>query len=191
MEALDTAIRISFKSPESDLWEPPVVVADEEEAALHQAQEEMAGVFLEEESRLSDSEGTLQDLIEQEDRLGLQLEQARQKLYQLLADLTRMSSQQEEADRRLNVLAELVERNRQEAITVTGQLENLKDSSGKLTLALESIAKDRQSMGEKRQQLQGRQTEIKEQMEHLEAELLERREEFSHQRSRLESLEQL
>lgn len=30
MDALDTAIRISFKSPGSGSWEPPVVVADEE-----------------------------------------------------------------------------------------------------------------------------------------------------------------
>ena len=167
------------------------VVADDEDTSLRQAQEELAGVSLEEESRLRDSEGALQELIEQEERLGLQLEQARQKLYQLLAELTRMSSQQEEAERRLKVLAELVERNRQEAIAVTAQLENLKDNSGQLALALESNEKDRQSLGDKRQQLQGRQTELKGRMEQLEVELLERREDFSRQRSRLESLEQL
>ena len=92
------------------------IIADEEETSLLQAKEEQAGVCNEEESRLRDSEGALQEMIEQEDRLASQLEQARQKLYQLLAELTRMSSQQEESDRRLNVLAELVERNRQEAI---------------------------------------------------------------------------
>ena len=53
--------------------------------------------------------------------MGLQLEQARQKLYQLLADLTRVNSQQEEADRRLAVLADVVERNHQEAVAITGQ----------------------------------------------------------------------
>ncbi len=97
-----------------------------------QSQQDQSRVFAEEEARLVASEDVLLDLTEQEESLGRQLEQARQKLYHLLAELTRMSSQQEEADRRLAVLADLSERNRQEAVAVTGQLERLQNNSSSL-----------------------------------------------------------
>ncbi len=115
--------------------------ADQEEESLRQAQQEQSRVFAEEEIRLAESEDMLLDFSEQEDNLGRQLDQARQKLYLLLAELTRMSSQQEEADRRLAVLADVTERNRHEAITVTGQLERLQHSSSDLTSTLEIIEK--------------------------------------------------
>jgi len=165
--------------------------ADQEEAALRQTQEDQTRTFAEEEVRLTESEGVLLDLTEQEDSLGRQLDQARQKLYHLLAELTRMSSQQEEADRRLAILTDVTERNRHEAVAVTGQLERLQNSSSSLASTLETIEKDRSALVEKRQTLQESQSRLKEQMEQVENELLLRREEFSRHRSRLESLQQL
>ena len=165
--------------------------ADVEEAALRQTQEGQVRVYAEEEVRLIENEGMLLDLTDQEEGLGIQLDQARQKLYHLLAELTRMSSQQEEADRRLAVLADVTERNRHEAVAVTGQLERLQNSSSSLTSTLESIEKERGGLVQKRQALQEGQASLKEQMEQVENELLLRREEFSRQRSRLESLQQL
>jgi len=164
---------------------------DVEEATLLQTQEEQVRVFAEEEVRLTESEGLLLDLTEQEDSLGRHLDQARQKLYHLLAELTRMSSQQEEADRRLAALTDVTERNRHEALAVAGQLERLQNSSSSLTSTLEAIEKERAVLVQKRQTLQESQTSLKEQMEQVENELLIRREEFSRQRSRLESLQQL
>ncbi|MDH3454046.1 MAG: chromosome segregation protein SMC, partial [Desulfuromonadales bacterium] len=165
--------------------------ADQDEAGLRQTQSDQARVLAEEGARLVESEDLLLDLTEQEDTLGRQLEQARQKLYHLLAELTRMSSQQEEADRRLAVLAELTERNRHEAVAVSGQLERLQNSSSSLTSTLETIEVQRGELAQQRQALQERQAGLKEQMEQVENELLHRREEFSRQRSRLESLQQL
>ncbi len=165
--------------------------ADQEELTLRQAQEDQTRIFAEEGVRLTESEGLLLHLTEQEDDLGRQLDQARQKLYHLLAELTRMSSQQEEADRRLAALADVTERNRHEAVSVTGQLERLQNNSSSLTSTLETIEKDRGSLVQKRQTLQESQVGLKEQMEQVENELLLRREEFSRQRSRLESLQQL
>jgi len=165
--------------------------ADEEEASFRQARQEQSRACTEEEQRLAESEAVLRELTEQEDSLGLQLEQARQKLYQLLADLTRMTTQQEEAKRRLAVLDDLAERNRQEAVAVTAQVERLQNSRGSLSSALESIEKDRVQLTGQRQELQERQIQLRDQVENVEAELLVRREEFSRQRSRLESLEQL
>lgn len=163
----------------------------QEEEGLRQNQQDQSRVFVEEEARLAASEDVLLDLTEQEESLGIQLEQARQKLYHLLAELTRMSSQQEEADRRLAVLADLSDRNRQEAVAVTGQLERLQNNSSSLAGALEVIEKERGDLVVQRQQLQERQVHLKEQVEQVENELLHRREEFSRQRSRLESLQQL
>ena len=165
--------------------------ADEEEAALREAREEHARAFAEEEARLAKSEDTLLDLTDQEDRLGSQLEQARQKLYQLMADLTRMSSQQEEADRRIAVLADLTERNHHEAVAVTEQLKHLHNSSSTLNSTLESIEKERGDLITHRETLQALQVSLKGQLEQAENQLLQRREELSRQRSRLESLEQL
>ena len=164
---------------------------DEEETALREAREEHARAFAEEEARLAKSEDALLDLTDQEDRLGSQLEQARQKLYQLMADLTRMSSQQEEADRRIAVLADLTERNHHEAVAVTEQLKHLHNSSSTLNSTLESIEKERGDLITHRETLQELQVSLKGQLEHAENQLLQRREELSRQRSRLESLEQL
>jgi len=165
--------------------------ADQEESSLRQAQESQARLFAEEQERLRESEGVLLDLTEQEESLGRQLEQTRQKLYHLLAELTRMSSQQEEADRRLAVLADLTERNRQDAVAVTSQLERLQNNSSSLSSTLETIEKERGDLFQQREQLQVHHARLKEQVELVEHELLQRREEFSRQRSRLESLQQL
>ena len=165
--------------------------ADQEEASLRQTQEDQARIFAEEGVCLGESEGVLLDLTEQEDSLGRQLEQIRQKLYHLLAELSRVSSRQEEADRRLAVLAELTERNRQEEVAVTAQLERLQNSSSSLTSTLETIEKERGDLDRRRHELQEQQASLRQQVEQVENELLQRREELSRQRSRLESLQQL
>jgi len=165
--------------------------ADEEETTLREARAEHAAAMANEEVRLAESEEVLLELTKQEDTLASQLEQTRQKLYQLLADLTRMSSQQEEAGRRLAVLADLTERNHQEVISVTEQLKRLHSSSSSISSTLESIEKERGDLVLHREKLQELQVSLKEQVERAENQLLQRREELSRQRSRLESLEQL
>ncbi|MGW8311860.1 MAG: chromosome segregation protein SMC [Desulfuromonadales bacterium] len=165
--------------------------ADQEESALHQAREEQSRLFVREQRLLAESEETLRGLTEQEESQGMLLDEARQKLYRLLADLTRMNSQHEEAGRRLAVLADLTERNRQEAVAVKMQLERLQNSSSSLNSALELIEKERADLVQHRQQLQERQTTLKEKLDRVEYELLLRREELNRQRSRLESLQQL
>ncbi len=163
----------------------------QEEQLLQQTQSDQADVLLSEQDRLVEMEGVLFDLTDQEDSFERQLEQVRQKLYQLLSELMRMSSQQEEADRRLVVLTDLTERNRQEAIVVQGQLNHLQLNRSSLTTTLERIETERNALVDKRQQLQQYQVDLKEQVEGVENELLLRREELSRQRSRLESLQQL
>ena len=165
--------------------------ADEEETTLREARAEHAAAMANEEVRLAESEEVLLELTKQEDTLASQLEQTRQKLYQLLAELTRMSSQQEEADRRLAVLADMTERNHHEVVSVTEQLKHLHNNSSSLSSTLESIEKERVDLVLHREKLQELQVSLKEQVERAENQLLQRREELSRQRSRLESLEQL
>jgi chromosome segregation protein len=164
---------------------------DQEESVLRQTSEDQTRGLAEEGERLTASEDVLLDLTEQEDALGRQLEQVRQKLYHLLAELSRISSQHEEANRRLAVLAELIERNRHEAVAVNGQLERLQNGRSGLSAALEILENTHAGLVERRHGLQERQTGLKEQVEQVEQELLQRREELSRQRSRLESLQQL
>lgn len=164
---------------------------NDEDKALRQSRTDQIGVLATEQSRLVESEDALHDLTDQEERLGCQLEQARQTLYRLLSELTRASSQQEEADRRLIVLADLTERNRLEAVALTGQLERLEDSSSSLSSTLETIEEGRNDLVLQRQTLHERQIALRAQTEQLENELLQRREAFSRHRSRLESLQQL
>jgi len=166
-------------------------LADQDKNSLHQTLEDLSRLFAEEQANLSEKEGVLLDLTGREESQGRELDQARQKLYHLLAELTRMNSQQEEAGRRLAVLDDLTERNRREAVSVTGQLEHLQDNSSTLTRTLEMIEKERSELVQHREQLQERQTILKEQLAQVENQLLLRREELSRQRSRLESLQQL
>ena len=168
-----------------------LVTTDEEEVTLRQARDEHARVLIEEEGRLGASEEALLELVEQENSQSGELDQARQALYQLLADLTRMSSQQEEADRRLAILADLSERNRHDAVAVTEQINHLQSARSSLADSLGETAEERAALLAKRETLQDNQSRLKEQMEQVEDELLQRREELSRQRSRLESLEQL
>ena len=176
---------------ELEAIERRLTATDDEEAALQQTGEDQTRVFAEEEARLSESESVLLDLTEQESSLGRQLEDTRQKLYHVLAEMTRVSGQNEEAERRIAVLEDVVERNRQEVAAVTGELDRLQNSSSSLNSALEGIEKGRTELGKKREQLQNKQAELKAEIEQVENDLLQRREELSRQRSRLESLQQL
>jgi len=168
-----------------------LATTDEEEAMLRRARDEHAQALIEEEGRLGASEEVLLELVDQEDSRSRELEQARQTLYQLLADLTRMSSQQEEADRRLAVLADLSDRNRHDAVAATEQLNRLQSARSSLADSLGVIEEERAALLTHRETLQSNQSRLGEQVEQVENALLQRREELSRQRSRLESLEQL
>ncbi|MEJ2471670.1 MAG: chromosome segregation protein SMC [Desulfuromonadales bacterium] len=165
--------------------------ADEEETALHEARQDHLHEIQTEEAQLKEREAILQSLMEREDTLSRQIETARQDLYALLADLTRMNSRQEEADRRLELLAERNERNRQEAVAVAGQLKRLQQDHATLADNLDAMVSERDKLTGQRSTLQEEQAALRRQLEQVENALLERRETLSRDRSRLESLEQL
>jgi chromosome segregation protein len=165
--------------------------ADSEELTLQQSLAERASSIAAEQAKLEQGEAALRELAGQEASLGGRLEQARQELYRMLAELTRMSSRQDEARRRLAVLDDLEERNRHEAAEVTAQLERLQQSRSALAESVGGVEQDRDLLIGQRQNLHEQLVELKSHFEQLENELLQKREELSRQRSRLESLQQL
>lgn len=130
--------------------------------------------------------------LEEQERLLLQhLEEARSQLYHHLTELSKLNGQQEEADRRLQALVGLNDRNSQEAVAVREQLDRLQADSGKLSTTLSSIINDRDRLVERRRALNAELAELRHGVEDVDAGLLVKREELSRHRSRLESLEQL
>ncbi|MBW2452706.1 MAG: chromosome segregation protein SMC, partial [Deltaproteobacteria bacterium] len=176
---------------ESHEIEERLLHADGEEDKLEQLKVEQKQANASEEQKLVESEELLATLVQQEVELNDQVEQARNKLYHLLSDLSRMSSQQEEAERRLTTLSSLTERNRLEAVTVKDQYERLQTDMLALASNLTSIETAREDLAKKRLGLNSRLAELRDEFENAEVDLLAKREELNRQVSRLESLQQL
>jgi len=162
-----------------------------EEQGLQDVQSVLSLDLTAEQQALEATEEQLADLVEQERQLVVELEAARNRLYVLLTDLSRMSGQHDEANRRLQSLAELSERNRQEAVAVRAQMDRLQADSNALTDSLVEVKGDRDQLSASRLQLQQRLVELRQGLEETENRLLVEREELNRQRSRLESLQQL
>ncbi len=142
-------------------------------------------------AQLAEAETRQAELAAQETGLNQQLEEARGRLYHLLTRLTRLTGQQEEATRRLQALADLTQRNRQDAVAVRDQLERSQARSVEMGEQLVGLRGDRDGLQAERVRLQEELARLRQQTEETENLLLVSREELSRQRSRLESLEQL
>lgn len=166
-------------------------LSENEERTLQANREGLGRDLLDEQRRLAETEREMTGLEGQEGDLLRQLETARSELYRLLTDLSRMGSQQEEADRRLHALTGLKERNSQEAVAVRSQLDRLQTDTGALASNLTTIVDDRNLLLEQREALKEEIAGLRQGLEEVEANLLVKRESLSRQSSRLESLEQL
>jgi chromosome segregation protein len=142
-------------------------------------------------AQLAEAELRQVELTARETVVNQQLEAARHRLYDLLTQLTRLTGQQEEAARRLQALADLTQRNRQDAVAVRDQLERSQARSLEMTEQLTGLAGSRDHLQGERARFLEELTRLRRQAEEAENLLLVRREEFSRHRSRLESLEQL
>lgn len=171
--------------------ERQLALSEEEERTLQGNREGLGRDLMTEQRRLAETEGEMAALEGQEGDLLQQLETARSELYRLLTDLSRMGSQQEEADRRLHALTGLKERNSQEAVAVRSQLDRLQANTGELASNLTTIVDDRNLLLEQRETLKEEIASLRQGVEEVEANLLVKRESLSRQSSRLESLEQL
>lgn len=168
-----------------------LVALDQEEEALRESQtafgEELAG----EQRRLADEERQVEDLAGLEQELAGRLEEARTGLYALLTDLSRMGTQYEEAQRRLEGLEERASRNRAEAVTVREQMEEAEELIAALETTLENFRQRRAFLQGEEERLKETLLSLRRRLEENENTLLVRREELNRHRSRLESLQQL
>ncbi|MHB8709509.1 MAG: chromosome segregation protein SMC, partial [Desulfuromonadales bacterium] len=142
-------------------------------------------------AQLAEAEARQVELSVRETALIQQLEDARNRLYNLLTQLTRLTSQQEEAARRLQALSDLTQRNRQDAVAVRDQFERSQARSLEMSEQLAGLKGSRDQLQTERARLQEELARLRRQTEETENLLLVRREELSRHRSRLESLEQL
>jgi chromosome segregation protein len=165
--------------------------AGEEAAALEAGKLDRLRDLEREALQLSEAEASLSELASRETDFDRQLEEARSRLYHLLTQLTRLTGQQEEADRRLQVLVDLTQRNRQDAVAVREQFEHNQARALEMTEQLAGLQGNREQLQAERAGFQQELIQLRQQADEAENRLLVRREELSRQRSRLESLEQL
>ena len=162
-----------------------------EAAGLANGQTDLLNELQQGAAQLAEAESRLQELTRREVEQVQCHDQARTRLYQLLTELSRLTAQQEEARRRLQVLADQTQRNGQEAVAVREQMERNQARSVALHEQLTGLRGDRDAQHQRRLQLQEELATLRRQIEETEQQLLVQREAFSRQRSRLESLEQL
>ncbi len=164
---------------------------EKEDAAL---KEDRAGLVTDlerENRRLAEGEACLEEFAGREHDLNNGLESARGSLYELLTELSRLGSRHEELLRRSQALAERSSRSRAEAVAGREQLAGVQER----ILALEGILREfRENLAglrQERDRLQEQMARLRRDGEVNENALLEHREEYNRQHSRLESLQQL
>ncbi len=164
---------------------------DREEEELKNVQGRLAAELAQEAERLLAAEQELGGFTGTEAERQGALEEARAVLYGLLTDLTRFSSQQEEAERRLAGLEQRTGRSRSETLGVREQMEELRRKTDQLEAALDDFRQRRQGLQGERENGLETLRQLRRKIEENEATLLVRREEHNRFRSRLESLQQL
>lgn len=162
-----------------------------EEASLETGQADLLVSLEQETALLADAEARQTELAEHEVELARRLDGVRAQLFQQLTQLSRIASQKEEAERRLQSLGDQTQRNNHEAVAVRDQQQRNQARMDELTEQLAGLAGDRESLHTRRVELQEHLGQLRVETETTENLLLVRREEYSRQRSRLESLEQL
>ena len=162
-----------------------------EEEAVRKSLELFQQESASEDDRLEQAGQTLAKLIEKEEGISATLEETRSRVYNLLGDLTRMSSQKEEAERRLHVLLQQTEKSHAEALILKNEQQAAQQQVDALESSLEKIRGDRATMQQRKAELEAVVNKLEQQSEENENRLLVQREELNRHRARLGSLQQL
>ncbi len=164
---------------------------DAEEIALVTSLKAFRDEMVHEERRLGESEFKLLDITEQELVTSRQLEEERAQLYQSLGEMTRFSSQKQEAERRLQSLALQTEKSHSEAQS----LQQAHDVASKQAVALESLLQqvvtERNALQQQRSEFETLRSTLEGRSEASEQLFSARREELNLLQARLESLRQI
>ncbi len=164
---------------------------EKEEAGLQQSRDGL-GAELERENRLlAEGEASLEEMAGREHEANHGLEESRRSLYELLTELSRLGSRQDELLRRIQSVGERSSRSRSEAVVGREQLTQVQAGIAALEGNLAFSRQRQAGLLEERELLQEQLLRLRRQGEENESALLARREEFNRQHSRLESLQQL
>ena len=164
---------------------------DREEEELQTTRSLLAADLERETRSLATAEGDLAELATRDQERQQVLEEGRADLYRLLNELTRLGSQQEDAERRLRGLEQRTARSHAETLNIREQMEEARRQREVLEVALGSFRQRRLDLQAEREACQEALHLVRRRIEENEAVLLVRREEHNRARSRLESLCQL
>jgi chromosome segregation protein len=164
---------------------------DREEEQLRQDQGSLGVELARQTGLLALAEGRLAELNQRETGQLAALEAARSRLYAILTELTRLGSQQEEAQRRLQSLEHRTARSHAEALNLREQLDANRREGDALAALLDGYQQRRHDLERERAAGQEGLRRLRQAVDENEATLLVRREEHQRVQSRLESLREL
>ena len=144
-----------------------------------------------EDDRLVQAGNELALLVEKEEGVSARLEESRSRAYNIVGEMTRMAAQKEEAERRLKTLSQQTEKSHAEALALKNEHQAAQQQVDALEVSLKKIRGDRESMQQRKTELEGHVGNLEQKSEENENLLLVRREELNRSRARLESLQQL
>ncbi|HKI52193.1 MAG TPA: chromosome segregation protein SMC [Geothermobacteraceae bacterium] len=140
---------------------------------------------------LAEAEAELETRTETETTTSQQQEQLRNTYYATLNELARQANLQEDSKRRLELLEERAQRNRQEQAALDIEQQEILRQHGQLDLDLAGAREQRDKLLLERNQAEGDLSGFKQALVANEQELMTGREALNRCRSRLESLQQL
>jgi len=164
---------------------------DRQEEALRAEERALADDLERETRRLVDEESCAEELLLSESDLTGRLDEARQMLYALLTELSRMGSLQDEAQRRTVQMEERVSRNRSEAVSVREQMSELLENADRMESLLVEVNTQKEALLEEKEALEETIRVLQIRVHENETALNLALEDLNRQRSRLESLKQL
>jgi len=162
-----------------------------EEQALTANAEELRAELAAESRSLSEGETALEELASVESEASGRLESSRSNLFSLLTELSRLASRHDDAVRRLEALDERTSRNRQEAVSLAEQLDDVQSLMGEIEMTRHGVQQRQGQLRNEQEELQESIRLLRTRSEQNESALLVQREELSRTRSRLESLQEL
>jgi chromosome segregation protein len=168
-----------------------LVELEKEELGLKEGQAALDALLAKEIRSLAEGNVHLEETAGREAELAVRLESARQSLYSLLTELSRVGAWQEEIGRRLQALEDRTGRNRADAVAVREKAAEADDFIQALASKLETVRQGRAELVQERDALQETLRLLRRQVEENENTLLIQREELNRHRSRLESLRQM
>ena len=183
--------RIARSSAEHDSMGGRIAEAEDERRRLREQVEELKVSHAGEKEALSDSEGLLERMMEEERVMSRLQEERRRGLFGLLAEISHFNNLSANAAKRKDILMEQAERNRREVLGITEKLHEAGTRVAELESAHEGCSETRKTLERNQAALRLREAELLEKLEEVESSYQGERDRLSKAASRLHSLQEL